>query len=220
MPKNILIAGLGVLLALMAASSSQAAIVAQYEFTGGVLTSSDIDGNSTASIITSGSGINNSGGNTSIGAPSGSFQFASGDMVNSFKAEDYIEFTVTATSGLLDLSSLSFQTSAQSATETGWWAVRTGTFSTDLATDPISGAGFFGSSINLSSIPDTPSITFRLYAWNDPGDDIDLYFDNIILETATVIPEVGTVWASLLVLGAAIVGKWRFDKRKPANAAS
>jgi len=212
MPKNILIAGLGVLLALMAASSSQAAIVANYTFTGGVLTSSVTDPNSSATSISLGSGIPNSGVSLTIGNPAESFRFAAGDIGNHLNTSDYIEFTVTAGSGLvLDLSSLTFQTSAQSASDTGRWAVRTGTFINDLADDLISGTEFFDGSINLSSIADTPSITFRFYAWNDPGDQSDLYFDNIVLH-ATAIPEVGTVWASLLVLGAAIVIKQRFDK--------
>src|SRR6185436_13256564 len=118
----ISITKLVILLAVGAASSIQAAVVAQYEFTGGGLTSTDGDGQSTASSISLGAGIPTSGGSITIGNPAGSFRFDKNDIGTAFDATDYIEFTVTAGSGLLlDLSSLTFDSSSQAAGKTGNW---------------------------------------------------------------------------------------------------
>ncbi|MCI0748068.1 MAG: hypothetical protein L0Y58_21895 [Verrucomicrobia subdivision 3 bacterium] len=202
------------LVALLTASTSHAAIIASYPFDSSSLASTDGEGNSSAGNITLGSGVGSSGVNAGVGNPAPSFGFNAGNIGTAQDSADYIEFIVTASPMfVLNLTSLTFDTQGLN----GSWAVSSSVagHGSNIATDTI-GASFAGDSIDLSGagFQNLSSITFRLYAWNGAGDNVDVFFDNIILN-GTVVPEVGTVWAGLGVLGAAILGK-RFLKKKRA----
>ena len=106
---------LGLLLAVVLcceASSAHAAILANYNFTGSVATSSDADANSTASVFSDSDGTLNYATGIGNGAPSIFRSYASlptlpGAGVNS--AGDYFSLTITPSVGYeLDLSSLVF----------------------------------------------------------------------------------------------------------------
>lgn len=111
---------------LTAFPSAHAAGLASYEFTGGVLTSSDADAGSSASSVTGtpapGTAVTNRLTYAAANAPT---DWATGT--------GYASFTVTATGGALSLASLTFDYGFQNVTTGGAYTLRVFTSLTGLA---------------------------------------------------------------------------------------
>lgn len=183
---------------------AEAAVIAQYPFTGSSFASTDTDPDSSAGDITL-VGLTHSSFNTGFGNPAPSFQMSTSDIGNTFNPSVYFQFTVTAVNGM-SLTSLTFDTSAADATRTGHWAVRSGAFTTDLATGTISGTGFTGSSVDLTggAFDGLTTVTFRVYGWDDSPPP-DLLFDNVVL-SGTVVPVPEPINVALGVFGLCVAG--------------
>jgi hypothetical protein len=214
-PRGVACIMAAVLLALFGAKA-QAAVIAQYNFTGSLDSSSDTEPNSGAGTFTP---VGLTGGtgttiDTGVGNPAPSFNIDQGAMPVGVDHSRYVQFIVTANSGyFLNLSgtgALGFDGLGDGVN----WYVRSSV--DNYANDIVSGtfgASFANNSADLSaSFDQLTSVTFRLYAWK--GNNTDVFFDNITLNgTVSPVPEVGTVWAGLLVVGLAIAGKARLGKK-------
>jgi hypothetical protein len=226
MTQKILIPALGIVLAFVAVSSSQGAVIANYTFAGSSFASTDLEGNSAAGNITKGAGL---GANSTFattpgsdGNPVPSFKFDASDTTTAFSTanNDYIEFIVTANSGFalfLDGATVTFDAKGDTANQ--HWTVRSSvdTFGSDIGTGDAGNNTFTGETATLSgaTFNNLSTITFRIYGW-DTDDNRNLFLDNIALNGTVAVPEVGTVWASLLVIGAALIVRRRFAKRQLA----
>jgi hypothetical protein len=143
--------------------------------------------------VTPASNLNRLGGN-------GWFDGA-GDLASSIAADNYIEFTVSPTSGNM-FSATSFDfTWQRSGTGPTDLALRSSLdgFATNLGTANIGGTGFTPVSMALSLTNITTAVTFRLYGYNatsaagTAGFDTDTNAINVTLNgTAAAIPEPST----------------------------
>ena len=143
----------------MATMTTNAAVeIAKYPFDGNSLTSTDLQGESTAGNISVGAGLPNSG------ATLNSFRIDKNDMATSFSTgnNDYISFVVTATAGnVLNLNggTLTFDVRSEADTKQVNWVVRSSVgvtpFNTDLNTGSTSSATFAPATA-ISSVTQSP----------------------------------------------------------------
>ncbi len=109
--------------ALAITTAAHADVVAQYTFTGSLLTSSDGDTNSMAGDLTFGAGFSSATvsttlGNTAPGLYIDSTATTGSNQGNAVLANEYYSFTITPTAGTLSLSNLMFDYASASGTST------------------------------------------------------------------------------------------------------
>jgi hypothetical protein len=214
---------------VMIGGPSDAAVLAKYDFTGSVKTSSDTDLFSTAPALTDGAGwtstINTTTGNP---APSGSVlsnQTGSSQAL-AISGNDYYEFTITPNVGfVLNLTDLTFDYRRFGGGLNATFFVRSSadSFATNLGSASTGSDTFANVVISLSGAPFqnvSSPLTFRLYAFDDmnnagKGDIVD----NITLNGSTgVVPEPGTF--GLLAFGAAGLAGVIARRRKKAHVSA
>lgn len=194
-----------------AAQVANAAILAEYNFTGSVNTSSDSDANSTASLFTDSDGLLNYAVGVGNGAPSVERTYASlptlpGSGPNT--SSDYYELTVSPLVGFeLDLSSLSMDAQRTKVTGPGasdahvTLAVFSSVdgFTTQIAPIPTLTANdgaFSPITVSLAAAAYqnlAAPITFRIYAFDASSSAAGgLHLDNVqVFGVSTIIPVAG-----------------------------
>jgi hypothetical protein len=166
---------------------ASSAILAQYDFTTGVVTSSDTDSSSTAGnfTVTNGGTV---GGGAGFSTTTNMAFFRSdgltGTEAGAVAAPDYFSFTITPTTGPTSLTSLTFlfggsTSTAVDGTFDPFVSIRTSAeavpYNTNIGTAtrnvPNTGTAnqLSSFSINLTNIPElqnfTTPVTFRLYVY-------------------------------------------------------
>ncbi|HVJ46690.1 MAG TPA: hypothetical protein VM511_09920 [Luteolibacter sp.] len=199
------------LLAALLSSPAGAVVVAQYTFTSGSFTSSDSDANSAAGTITE-TGFTSTNTTTNAPIPGSATRAITLDQIDdTFTTDHYYQFTITPTSGTLNLGQLTFlyNTSAAGATNNSAYRLRysdlsgpvglfidLGTTAYATGTTPLTGSFDLSSAAfdNLSS-----GITFRIDVIDSgsASSGASVRIDNIIVDT---VPEPGI--ALLGVMGA------------------
>jgi len=227
--KGIVAAACAILLScVVSADPAKAAVVANFEFNGGSfgspdLVSTDTDLDSTASDLGSGAGfvLNSSG----AGLPARSLFNITADAAVEATAitdGDYYTFTVTPVTGLLNLSSLTFEFQRDNVAGISTYSIRSDAggdnFATQLVEETINGtiggttAGgveFFPQSASLGSIAALQGLNsateLRLYLYGSTsGTNPGIRIDNLQLNGTVVIPEPSS-FAMLLGSGAVML---------------
>lgn len=194
-------------------------VMANYDFTGFSLASSDADPLSAASNLGS-SGLGTLGyANSGNLAPA--LRLAASDMPNSFSAVSYLRFTITPSPGyVLSLDRFSLD-ATRIATFTGSY---TANFEVRSSVDSFTAAvlsgtiastspGFTTYSTSLGpSFVNLASIEFRIYLWDsNNGSRNGIWLDNVrVTGSSVIIPEPPT-WLAATTLGAVAwaLGVWR-----------
>jgi hypothetical protein len=208
---------------------AQAAVIANYTFgtaSPGSLASSDGEPISTAGNIVAGSSLSGSGP-ANIGNPAWAYTMVKGNLSTSQDLNAYLSFTITTIGGLnklmLNGATIVFEIASGQTGKTVNWGVRTSV--SGFGNPNIAGGST--SSTTFSPIPtitlsgsgydNLTSIEFRIYGWqNGSGNNVDISFDNIILN-GTVVPEpVSTAIAGFGILAALIQGA-RMTRRRFAS---
>jgi hypothetical protein len=188
------LAAAGLLAGIQTAS---AAVLANYQFTGNSLASTDAEIHSTAGTFSSGSGITASFNRTGNAGPS---RFARGSTTGTTQtANDYFSFTVTASLGYqLNLNGATLTFDAQNVDRSGGnqtanWAVRTSldSFNANVGTGTFNESAFTAETTTFSgaTYDGLTSFEVRIYMW-DPNGSSQTRFDNFTLNGLVVaVPE-------------------------------
>jgi len=156
-----------------------------------------------------------SGGVSSPGNPGGSFFFYKNDVAQGTAPDltKYIEFTISANPGyVLNLNgfALTFdtRTPGTDANRTSW-AVRSSVdgYNANLSSGQGgSGSTWAGATVSFSgtAFNGLSSITLRIYAYDPPPQNEEMYVDNIQVTGLTAVPE--PVNLALGVFGVAAIG--------------
>lgn len=220
---------LGVALVMIGAMQTNADILANYNFTGSVRTSSDSDSNSVATDLTDGAGVSPVY-DTTNGNPTPSIAIVSTSIDGSTNAaavtaNDYVSFTITPAIGFsMNLTTLTFDyanysTDGTFPAESFFVRSSTNSFASNIGSTqstPASAASFTTASISLSAAAFqnvTSTIEFRIY-FQDGTSDVDrgALLDNVVLNgTVAAIPEPST--SMLMGLGL-LLGAQRLLRRK------
>jgi hypothetical protein len=181
------------LMSLLASQSAQAGIIANYGFTGSSFASADTDVNSTAGDMTVGSGLNYSF-NTTSGNLVLNKNSIGNNAAGAISGNDYLQFVLTpAASYHLNLSgnTILLQAVTSGAGE-GHWFLRSSLdgYASDIT--GLSGTSTTTFTDATGTIPSSgfdnlPTITFRLYVYEDKNQDVT--FDNIRVNGLAVVPE-------------------------------
>lgn len=194
--------------------SANAAVVALYNFTGSVSTSSDTELNSTANTLGN-AGIT-VGYSVGIGNPAPSRTVDGGSTLATQQLTDYFSFTVTPNSGYyLHLNGFTLTFDALNADpgggiQTANWAVRTsvlGFTGVNVAAGTFTEAGWTTQTTTFTGAAydnRETAVEFRIYMW-DPNGSSTMYFDNITLN-ANVVPVPEPINVALGVFGLCAVG--------------
>gem|GEM_PF-3086451 len=144
-----------------------------------------------------------------IGAASAGASFDSDDAFGNTPGE-YIEFTVTATSGyVLNLDDLTFNTARGGSSGTRSWALRTSLTSGDFATGTPTAIRTNGGTtmdnelvdLSAGTFQNITSVTFQLATISDAS-GLAIDYDDIVLNgTVTAIPEPSSLGLMGLALG-------------------
>lgn len=204
----------GVVLICCLASATYADLLAAWEVTGvtasavpvftNTYTAANIDSNQT--YLTLGSGITAS---TAASTFQGS-TWTAASYADAVSSNDYISWFIVAESGYqFTVTNIAFNF-VRSSTGGSNMVVQSSfdTFSSDLFTSNNIGNTTFAPSITISTITDTDSIEFRMYAWSASGttgtDGIrNLSGNDLIVQgTIAAIPEPGT----MTMLGLGLLG--------------
>lgn len=212
------------------AGHSDAAVLAKYDFTGSVRTSSDTDLNSTASSFSDGAGwVSTINTNAAEGNPAPALSVTS-SLTSSIQAHalsgnDYYEFTITPATGFeLNLTSLTFDYSRFGGGLTATFFVRSSadSFGADLGAASTSSATYATATISLASPAFqhlTSALTIRLYIFDDMNNSAKgALVDNVVVNGNSVldpapVPE-PSLWTSFMSGVALLVGVQRFRRRK------
>ncbi len=201
---------------------ARADVLAQYDFTGSVRTSSDTDLNSSATAFSDGPGligtIDTTRGNP-LPSLSVDISTTASTQVLAVSGNDYFTFTLTPAGGFaLNLTSLTFD-SAIFGNITATFFVRSSAdnFVSDLGITTTTLTGFTGTNISLTGSAFqnvTAPLTFRVYVFDtaDNGNRGDL-LDNIIINGSVVLipePSTGITFAT----GTGFLLCWQRFRRK------
>jgi hypothetical protein len=218
----VLRASLAALLLTLAASIPAAAtVVANYSFAGNSLASSDTDPSSTASDIAVGAGLSGKTqfftvfGTTCFGTTSDNTPSTEAAALS---ANDYLEFTITPSSGVsLSFSSLDFNLAFNgfafpyTANAALRWSVDA--FGSTVGTATLVAAGnsvLQGESITLNSgLVQSAPVDFRLYFYDTQDTSFDTIGIRQVMLNAIAVPEPSSKMLLLLAGSVLIVRRKR-----------
>jgi hypothetical protein len=209
---------------VLVSNQARAAIVASYNFNGSSLASSDTEPVTTAgSVSLTGSDLSLVTSAPSIGNPLPAIKIDK-NIGTAQNVSQYIQFTLTATAGnQFSLQNLTFDLANSGNNKTANWAVSSSfnNFATSIGSGTIVGNSFVNESVNLSGLGNLTTITFRVYGWDT--DQVDLFFDNIVLNSSSISAVPEPMNAALAAFGLIFigggVGRFYFRRAQRAVAA-